>query len=92
MNIKYYRVLFIALLFAPLAAADELSDAERAAIEAKFEPLGIDDFKKAYIDANKPFDVIEYAGDRRNLYKKWVKKNGPPYTSIPLDAFRRRCA
>lgn len=81
MKIRYYVVFFIALLFIPLAAADELSADERATIEAKFEPLSIDDFKKAYIDANKPFDVIEYAGDRRNLYKKWVKKNGP---HIPL--------
>jgi hypothetical protein len=81
MKIRCYYLLLLWCFCYPLKASFDLTDDERAAIERQFEPLTIEDFKATYIDRNKPFHVIEHAGDRRKLYAKWIKKNG---SNIPL--------
>ncbi|MCP5322966.1 MAG: hypothetical protein H6492_03055, partial [Candidatus Paracaedibacteraceae bacterium] len=83
---KIYCYLFIYLftyLFNPLQAAFglELTPDEEAAIVAKYPTLSFEEFKEEYIGKNQPFRIVEFGGDRRRLYEKWVKKNGP---DIPL--------
>lgn len=83
---KMYCCLFIYLfvyLFNTTQAAFglELTPEEEAAIVAKHPTLSFEEFKKEYIDKNQPFRIVEFGGDRRKLYQKWVKKNGP---DIPL--------